>query len=60
MLRVTDEIFEDDDEFFDNWVYEVNAYNVVFAGFNNACFMEKQLDFVVKTWYYDCNNEKRG
>ena len=27
-------IYEDDDEFFDNWVYEVNAYNVVFAGFN--------------------------
>ena len=23
-----------DDDFFDNWVYEVNAYNVVFAGFN--------------------------
>ena len=23
-----------DDDFFDNWVYEVNAYNVVFAGFH--------------------------
>lgn len=23
---------QDDDEFFDNWQYEVNAYNVVFEG----------------------------
>ena len=47
-----------DDDFFDNWVYEVNAYNVVFAGFNK--FSWKNADFVVKTWYYDRNNEKRG
>ena len=26
--------YEHDEDFFDNWVYEVNAYNVVFAGFN--------------------------
>lgn len=23
---------QDDDEFFDNWIYEVNAFNVVFEG----------------------------
>jgi|TARA_B110000495_G_C22916520_1_gene535403 hypothetical protein len=25
---------EDDDEFYENWSYEVNAYNVVFSGMN--------------------------
>ena len=31
----TDEmIYGDDDDFFDHWAYECNAYNVVFAGFN--------------------------
>ena len=29
-----EEGLDTDDDFFDNWVYEVNAYNVVFAGFN--------------------------
>ena len=29
-----EEGLDTDDNFFDNWVYEVNAYNVVFAGFN--------------------------
>ncbi len=24
----------EDDDFFDNWLYEVNAYNVVFSGMN--------------------------
>jgi len=26
-----DDMYEDDDAFFDCWVYEVNAYNVVYA-----------------------------
>lgn len=29
-----------DDDFFDNWVYEVNAYNVVFEGMSKL-FAEK-------------------
>ena len=29
-----DEGLDTDDNFFDNWVYEVNAYNVVFQGMN--------------------------
>ena len=29
-----------DDDFFDNWVYEVNAYNVVFEGMGKL-FAEK-------------------
>ena len=27
-----EEGLDTDDDFFDNWVYEVNAYNVVFSG----------------------------
>ena len=25
------DMYEDDDEFYDTWIYEVNAYNVVYA-----------------------------
>ena len=37
----TDEmIYGDDDDFFDHWSYEVNAYNVVFEGMSKL-FAEK-------------------
>jgi len=31
---------QDDDEFFSNWVYEVNAYNVVYEGMSKL-FLEE-------------------
>ena len=27
----SDDMYEDDDDFFSTWCYEVNAYNVVYA-----------------------------
>ena len=35
-----EEGLDTDDDFFDNWVYEVNAYNVVFEGMSKL-FAEK-------------------
>ena len=29
--EVDETIYSDDDEFFEHWIYEVNAYNVVFT-----------------------------
>ena len=28
----SDDMYEDDDAFFEEWIYEVNAYNIVFEG----------------------------